>query len=128
MFKPIVDSGEVPMGVQNMADKYGYNSEDVGLADKRVSKALEMLAEILRKRKRSGSRFFIGEQVTAVDFYWTAFSNLCSIMSPEVCPLDSTIRPMFENVSEEVRSAIDPILIEHRDFIMKEYFKVPMEL
>ena len=128
MFKPIVDSGEVPTGVQNMADKYGYNSEDVGLADNRVSKTLEMLAEILRKQKRSGSRFFIGEQVTAVDFYWTAFSNLCSIMPPELCPLDSTIRPMFENVSEEVRSAIDPILIEHRDFIMKEYFKVPMEL
>jgi len=53
---------------------------------------------------------------------------LCSIMSPEVCPLDDTIRPMFENVSDEVMLAIDPVLIEHRDFIMKEYFKVPMEL
>ena len=128
MFKPILDSGEAPAGVQNMADKYGYNSEDVGLADRRVCKTLEMLADILRKQKHGGSRFFIGEQVTAVDFYWTAFSNLCSIMSPEVCPLDDTIRPMFENVSEEVMSAIDPVLIEHRDFIMKEYFKVPMEL
>ena len=49
-------------------------------------------------------------------------------MSLEVCPLDDTNRPMFENVSEEVMSAIDPVLIEHRDFIMNEYFKVPMEL
>jgi glutathione S-transferase len=128
MFKPILDSGEAPTGVQNMADKYGYNSEDVAKADRRVCKTLEMLADILRKQNHDGSRFFIGEQVTAVDFYWTAFSNLCSIMPAEICPLDSTIRPMFENVSEEVRSAIDPVLIEHRDFIMKEYFKVPMEL
>ena len=128
MFKPILESGEAPTGVQNMADKYGYNSEDVCSADRRVCKTLEMLADILRKQKHGGSRFFIGEQVTAVDFYWTAFSNLCSIMSPEVCPLDDAIRPMFENVSAEVRSAIDPVLIEHRDFIMKEYFKVPMEL
>ena len=128
MFKPILDSGEAPTGVQNMADKYGYNSEDVSKADMRVCKTLEMLTDILRKQKLDGSRFFIGEQVTSVDFYRTAFSNLCSIMSSELCPLDPTIRPMFENVSEEVRSAIDPILLEHRDFIMKEYFKVPMEL
>tara|TARA_B100001939_G_C16479282_1_gene420658 strand:- start:71 stop:457 length:387 start_codon:yes stop_codon:yes gene_type:complete len=128
MFKPILDSGEAPAGVQNMADKYGYNCEDVGKADKRVCQTLEMLADILRKQNHDGSRFFVGEQITAVDFYWTAFSNLCSIMPPELCPLDSSIRPMFENVSEEVVSAIDPVLIEHRDFIMKEYFKVPMEL
>ena len=128
MFEPILDSGEAPTGVQKMADKYGYNSEDVAKADRRVCKTLEMLADILRKQKHGGSLFFIGEQVTAVDFYWTAFSNLCSIMPPELCPLDSSIRPMFENVSEEVRSAIDPVLIEHRDFIMREYFKVPMEL
>ena len=47
MFKPIC--WRSTLGVQNMADKYGYNSEDVGSADRRCE-TLEMLADILRNR------------------------------------------------------------------------------
>jgi hypothetical protein len=46
----------------------------------------------------------------------------------EECPLDPAVRPMFESTSAEVTAAIDPILIEHRDRMMRAYFKMPMEM
>jgi len=49
-------------------------------------------------------------------------------MSVEVCPLDPSVRPIFENTSAEVADAVDPILIEHRDRIVQAHFVVPMEL
>lgn len=128
MFHPIIESGEAPESIQVMASKYGYNSLDVRMANKRVVSAMKMLAVLLKKQKRKKSKYFIGDEISAVDFYWAAFSNLCSIMPHESCPLDKNIRAMFENVSEEIKSGLDPILLEHRSFIMSEYFKIPMEL
>ena len=34
----------------------------------------------------------------------------------------------FENTPAEITAAIDPILIEHRDYIMRTYYKLPLEL
>ena len=89
---------------------------------------MRYLAEILKSQAERGSEFILGDTVTALDFYWAAFSNLAAIPSPEVCPLDSAIRPFFEDASPQIREALDPILIEHRDRIMHSYFKIPMEL
>ena len=69
-----------------------------------------------------------GEAPSAADFYWAAFSNLAVIQSPEECPLDPAVRPMFENTPADVAAAVDPILIEHRDTIMRAHFRIPMEL
>ena len=128
MFRPIIESGEAPDTFQSMADKYGYNDIDVQRANERTVGTLEMLFNILLLQKEKECEFFVGNGVTAVDFYWAAFSNLCRIMSAEECPLDGSVRPMFENVPEVVESALHPLLLEHRDRMMQKYFKIPMEL
>ena len=108
--------------------KYGYRQTDGERAAGRAIAFMGHLAEILEAQAQSGSEYILGESVTAVDFYWAAFSNLVAIQSPEECPLDPEIRPRFERVSPDVAAAVDPILIEHRDRIMHTYFKIPMEL
>ena len=109
-------------------EKYGYNEHDGQLASQRSIEFMHYLADILKAQAERGRGFVLGDSVTALDFYWAAFSNLVAIQSPEECPLDPAIRPMFEQVSEDVRQALDPALIEHRDRIMQGYFKLPMEL
>jgi len=109
-------------------EKYGYNKNDGERAAQRSINFLQHLTNILNAQSENGSDYIIGDSVTAVDFYWAAFSNLAAIQSPEECPLDPSIRPMFERVVPEVSAAVDPILIEHRDRIMHSYFKIPMEL
>lgn len=111
-----------------MGSKYGYNETDGPLAANRSIAFMAYLAETLKAQAERGSDFLLGQTVTAVDFYWAAFSNLVALQPPEECPLDPAVRPMFENVSPEAAAAVDPILIEHRDRIMRAYFKLPMEL
>jgi len=108
--------------------KYGYSPEDGARAGARSIEFMKLLAQQLKRQADSGSPFIVGDQVTAVDFYWAAFSNLVAIQPPEVCPLDASIRPMFEAVAPAVAEAVDPVLLAHRDHIMDTYFKVPMEL
>lgn len=125
MFRPASPADQPPAAV---VSKYGYRPTDVALANTRAIALMEQLSATLKAQKEQGSDYLIGHSVTAVDFYWAAFSNLVVIQSPEECPLDPAIRPVFENITAEVSEAVDPILIEHRDRIMKAYFKIPMEL
>ena len=108
--------------------KYGYRTSDAEMAGERVIEFMRHLAEILVAQREIGSRFLVGDTITAADFYWAAFSNLVSIQPHSQCPMSAEARPIFENTPEEITSAIDPILIDHRDFIMHEYFKLPLEL
>lgn len=109
-------------------EKYGYNKSDGEQARQRSIDFLRFLTDVLKAQKERGSDYIIGDSLTAVDFYWAAFSNLAAIQSAEECPLAPEIRERFERVAPEVTAAIDPILTEHRDQIMHSYFKIPMEL
>ena len=127
MIRPAMDSGEPPELAVNLSDKYGYKA-DVALANQRTIALLELLTGILMMQKDKGSDYLIGRQVTAADFYWAAFSNLVVIQPPAECPVDPAVRPLFENTPAAVAAAVDPVLIEHRNRIMRAHFKIPMEL
>ena len=98
------------------------------MANSRVIEFIRELANMMNSQRDRGSSFLIGDSITAVDFFWAAFSNFISIQPAHICPINPAARPMFENTTNEITSAIDPILIEHRDFMMDNYFKLPLEL
>ena len=108
--------------------KYGYNEADGSAAEDRIVRLLGNLTERVRTQKAAGCDFLLGETVTAVDFYWAAFSNLIALMSPERCPLHPQVRPRFERVPEAIKAATNDDLIAQRDHIMDTYFRIPMEL
>lgn len=114
--------------VSAFGKKYGYNDADAAVANTRVAALMAELASILKAQREQGSDFLVGESVTAADFYWAAFSNFVAIQPPEEMPINPAARPMFENVPAEITAAIDPILIEHRDRIMRTYYNLPLEL
>lgn len=127
-FRPALESGQAPEGFRVMAEKYGSNTDDIARADERQIGSLNVLAERLKAQQSAGSEFFVGNSITAVDFYWAAFSNLFDLLPPDKCPVPEQMRPMLEAMEENVRRAIDPVLIAHRDRIMTDHFKIPMEM
>jgi len=118
-------AGEEP-GV--FAQKYNYREVEAALANSRVIALMKVLAARLKNQKENDSDYLVGKSVTAADFYWAAFSNFVAIQSPEECPMNPDARPMFLNTPVEITAAIDPMLIEHRDRIMRTYYKIPLEL
>ena len=75
-----------------------------------------------------GVHYFVGEALSALDVYWTAFANLLDPLPQEHCPMADALRQAFVVADPVVRSALDPLLLEHRSRIFREYFRDPMEL
>ena len=110
------------------AKKYNYREAEAALANSRVIALMGELAARLKRQKENGCDYLVGKSVTAADFYWAAFSNFVALQPQEECPINPDARPMFQNTPAEITAAIDPILIEHRDRVMRKHFKLPLEL
>jgi glutathione S-transferase len=128
VFRPLMESGAAPEAIAIMAAKWGYRESDVAQAEARVIASLHLLADVLKTQRSRGSAYFVGDSLTAVDFYWTAFSALVKPMSPEVVHLIPAAQALFDNIPPAVDAAVDPVLLEHRDRIMQAHFAVPMEM
>ena len=70
----------------------------------------------------------MGEHVTALDFYWATFCALMKLLPPEQCKIMDVLRAAFEFPNPAIEQALDPALIEHRDFMYNEYLGLPMVL
>lgn len=111
-----------------LAAKYGYQKQQGPEYSVRVVSLLNMLAECLRKQQDKGNRFYIGSTISAVDVYSATFMAYFNPLPTEQCPMPNSFREAFESMDQQVASALDPILIEHRDFIYSEYLELPLSL
>jgi glutathione S-transferase len=106
--------------------KYLYSEEGVAAAPARIASILKFLAERLERQKARGSKFFIGSRLSALDIYWATFAALIRPLPPELCPMASSFREMYTERNPVVVDATAPVLMEHRDFIYREYLELPI--
>jgi glutathione S-transferase len=111
-----------------LGDKYGYRVEQAGGITPRVVGLLEMLAARLHAQRDAGSRFYLGDTVTAVDIYGATFMALFQPLPPAQCSMPDALRPAFETLDDATAKALDPILLEHRDFLYDAYLELPLSL
>ena len=128
LFAPAFASGNPPDGIRRMGGKYGFNERDAKAAGERIVASLAALAGQLKTQYTRGTRYFVGDSLTALDIYWTAFANLLDPLPKEQCPMPDEWRPAFTLSDPLVKAALDPLLLEHRSRIFREHFRDPMEL
>jgi glutathione S-transferase len=128
LFAPAYASGKPPEGISRMGGKYGYNERDTRAAGERIVASLAALKAQLESQYARGARYFIGDSLSALDIYWTAFANLLDPLPKEQCPMPEEWRPAFTLADPVVRAVLDPLLLEHRTRIFREHFRDPMEL
>jgi len=110
-----------------IARQYGVRPDAVRNAPERVIGILRGLSQQLRRQRAVGSDYLVGDRLSACDVHWACFSILVRPLPPEACSLTAGMRGMFEAMPDELRAAIDPILIEHRDRIWKRYIGLPLD-
>jgi glutathione S-transferase len=108
--------------------KYGYTPESGAAAPARIAQILRLLSSRLEQQRAKGSKFFIGDRLSALDIYWATFAALIQPLSQELCPMPPAFRTMYTNTDPVVQAAVTPLLLEHRDFIYHEYLELPIEL
>ena len=111
-----------------LGGKYGYSRAVAEAAPHRVAQILRLLGTRLAHQRANGSKFFIGERLSALDIYWATFAALIKPLPPDLCPIPEPLRMFFTNTDPVVAAAITPGLIEQRDFIYREYLELPMDL
>lgn len=122
------DGGYPKPMAEYLAAKYGYNPDDASAYEAKVVDILSIFTQRLKEQKKAGSRFYVGNSLTAADIYSATVMGYFNPLPAEQCKMMDLIRTVLENQSEAVMAALDPILIEHRDFIYSEYLELPVQL
>ena len=113
---------------QYLSGKYGYHAAEAARPPGRVIELLSLLAGVLQEQRRKRSRFYLGQGLTAVDLYSATAMAMFKPLPPEQCPMMEFIRPTLEAMDVATATALDPILLEHRDFIYREFLELPLTL
>jgi glutathione S-transferase len=106
--------------------KYGYSPEAAAKATARIIGILNMLDRRLGEQRARGSRFMVGNTLTALDIYWSTFAALFKPLPPELCPMATAFRSFYSESNADVNRAVTPALLEHRDFIYRVYLELPI--
>jgi len=122
------EPGFAPRVAGYLAAKYGYRPEEAAATQARVVALLGMFAGILHGQRSAGSRFYIGEGLTALDLYSAAFMALFKPLPQGECAMSDTLRTAFEHLDEATAAALDPILIDHRDYVYRTFLELPLTL
>jgi glutathione S-transferase len=114
--------------VARMGERYGYSRPAAEQAPARTAAILDLLGERLARGSQRGTRYFVGDSLTALDIYWAAFAAMLEPLPPALCPMPETLRPQYTVRDPLVRAAAKPSLLAHRDFIYRQHLVLPVEL
>jgi glutathione S-transferase len=107
--------------------KYGYRPADAAAAPRRAADVLRQLDACLARSRAAGGRYLLGRELSALDVYWATFSNLLEPLPPEQLPMPDMFRVMFTATDPQIRAALSPALLAHRDFVFAEHLRLPVE-
>jgi len=124
------NAGGFPVRVsQYLAKKYGYHGPATGVAASvRVAELLDMLAARLKTQHQAGSRYYVGDALTAVDIYSATFMALFAPLPAEHCAMAAATRAAFATRDAQTEAALDPILLAHRDRTYATHLELPLSL
>jgi len=132
LFHPILQlpEGTAPAAlvesISRMAAKYGYAPEAAAAADARVIEILGLLSQRLREQRERGSEFLVADALSAADVYWATFAAMLRPLPPEQCPMNDLMRGSYTVTDERTLAAADPLLLEHRDRIYRDWLELPL--
>ena len=106
---------------------YGYTPEDAKRAPQRVLDVLTLFADQWQAQRALGSRYLVGDALSAVDLYWATMVAIVAPLPNEACPMPDGLRQAYSGAPAHIRAAIDPALLEHRDFIYSSYLTLPID-
>ncbi len=120
------DGGFARPIAEYLASKYGYRPGIGKEVHRRVIEILGMLTARLETQREAGQGFYLGERLSALDIYSATFMVLFDPLPDDLCPMPASIRVGFAAMDDEIRSALDPILLEHRDAIYRAHLELPL--
>ncbi len=127
MLGPMLRMAEPPELALGMAHKYGYSEAAEALAAQRMREICACLDDVLARQAGAGSDYFVGDAVSAPDFYWASFLGMTMPLPDEYNPMPEYIRSVYQCRDEVVLSCITRRLVEHRDRMYDRHITLPLD-
>ena len=113
-----------------LARKYGYSDEASNKAPNKIAEIIKLLNKKLKAQEEIGSKYLIGDSLSAVDIYWATVSMTVLPASLEIMPRTKQNEGMllaFEGISKipQIAEATSELILSHRDYILKTYCETP---
>ena len=113
-----------------LARKYGYSDEASTKAPNKIAEIIKLLDKKLKAQEEIGSKYLIGDSLSAVDIYWATVSMTVLPASLEIMPKTKQNEGMllaFEGISKipQIAEATSELILSHRDYILKTYCETP---
>jgi glutathione S-transferase len=111
-----------------LGQKYGYSADALARATDRIVGILEIFGTQLSVQRARGSRYLIGDRLSAVDIYWATSCGFLDPMSEDRCPMGTAYRQpnLYGTPNAAIAKALTDELRAHRDFIYEEHLKLPI--
>ena len=110
-----------------LGKKYGYDSARAAADSARVSELLGEFSAALRAQRGHGP-YYLGDTLSAADVYSATCMGLFCPLPESHCQMQPGIRAAFEWLDAATSSALDPLLIEHRDMMYGRHLELPLSL
>ena len=116
-----------------LGQKYGYSEEASSAAPKKIAEVITLIDKRLEAQEKQGSRYLVGNELTAVDIYWATMSMTVLPVPLEVMPKTKQNQGMlmfFAANSEipEIANVLTERIKDHQLYILTTYCETPAVL
>jgi len=121
-------SEEMKPVLGRMVAQYGYSWEAAQAAPARLASILGVLSRRLAAQRAAGRRYLVGDALSVADLCWAAMAGIVAPLPEDVCPMPAALHAMYGRTDPVVDAALDPALLEHRDFVYRTHMEYPLAL
>ncbi len=111
-----------------LATRYGYDAEVAAAAPQRVAAILRAFSAQFAAQRARGSRYLVGDALSALDIWWAAFAAMIEPLPQELCAMRPDTRAVYVLRDPAALAVLDRALLDHRDFIYREHLELPVRL
>jgi len=113
--------------------KYGYSEEASVQAPAKIAEVIALIDHSLQQQEVRGSRYLVGDSVTAADIYWATMSMSLMPTPPEIMPVTKQNQGMlmlFASNSKrpEIAEVLTQRIEDHQRYILTSYCETPAVL
>ena len=113
--------------------KYGYSDDASVAAPGKVAEVIALLDQRLQQQAEQGSRYLVGDTLTAADIYWATMSMCITDTSPQIMPATQQNQGMLKFFAANAKvpaiaEALSSAVAEHQRYILTTYCETPAVL
>ncbi len=116
-----------------LSRKYGYSDAASAAAPGKVAEVIGLIGARLQQQAEIGSRYLVGNALTAADIYCATMSMCVTATAPEIMPVTKQNQGMLKFFAAnaqipEIAAALSERITEHQRYILTTYCETPAVL